>query len=326
MKLSRRQSVHLAAGAAAVPAASRIARAQTYPTRPITMIVPGAAGGIVDTFGRIIAERMKDSLGQPIIIEAVGGAEGSIATGRAARAKADGYTIILGSIGTHVLNGALYSLRYDVLNDFVPILPVGTAPFVLYARKTVPAQDLNELIVWLKANPDKASAGIIAAGPHILTASFQKETGTRFALVPYRGSAAASEDLMAGRIDLVFSTLDQLPLVRAGSIKAYALTSETRSILAPDVPTFAELGLPALSYSAWGGLFAPGGTPKDVIGKLNAAAVEALADPAVRSRLIDLGVESFPRERQTPEALGAMQKADIEKWWPIIKAAGIKAE
>jgi tripartite-type tricarboxylate transporter receptor subunit TctC len=326
MKLSRRQSLHLAAGAAAVPAASRIARAQTYPTRPITMIAPGAAGGIVDTFARIIAERMKDSLGQPIIIEAVGGAEGSIATARAARAKPDGYSIILGTIGTHVLNGALYSLRYDLLGDFAPILPLATAPLVLFARKTVPAKDLNELIAWLKANPDKVSAGIPATGSHLFTVFFQKETGTRFALVPYRGSPAAFQDLMAGRIDLVFYTLDQLPLVRAGSIRAYALTSETRSTLAPDMPTFAELGLPALSYSVWGGLFAPGGTPKDIIGKLNAVAVEALADPAVQSRLFDLGVEIFPRERQTPEALGAMQKADIEKWWPIIRAAGIKAE
>jgi tripartite-type tricarboxylate transporter receptor subunit TctC len=290
------------------------------------MIVAGAAGGIPDTLGRIIAERMKDSLGQPIIIEAVGGAEGSIATARAARAKPDGYSIILGSLGTHVLNGALYSLRYDLLGDFAPILPLAAGSFVLFARKTVPAKDLNELIAWLKANPDKVSAGIPATASHLFTVFFQKETGTRFALVPYRGSPAAFQDLMAGRIDLVFYTLDQLPLVRAGSIRAYALTSETRSTLAQDVPTFAELGLPALSFSAWGGLFAPGGTPKDIIGKLNAAAVEALADPAVRSRLFDLGVEIFPRERQTPEALGAMQKADIEKWWPIIKEFGIKAQ
>jgi tripartite-type tricarboxylate transporter receptor subunit TctC len=269
---------------------------------------------------------MKVPLGQAIIIENVGGAEGSIGTARAARAKPDGYTIIFGYIGTHVLNGALYSLRYDLLNDFAPILPLGTAPLVLFARKTVPAKDLNELIVWLKAYPDKASAAIISAGTHLLTVFFQKETGTRFALAPYRGAPAAFQDLMAGRIDLLFGTPDQLPLVRAGNIKAFALTSDTRSALAPDVPTFAELGLPALYYSAWGALFAPGGTPKDVIGKLNAAAVEALADPAVRSRLIDLGAETFPREQQTPEFLGAMQKADIEKWWPIIKEAGIRAE
>jgi len=325
MNLQRRQFLHLAAGAAALPIVSRAAAAETYPIRPVTMIIPGAAGGIVDALGRVIADRMKGALGQPIVIEDVGGAEGSIAAGRAARARPDGYTIIFGAISTHVLNGAVYSLRYDVLNDFVPILPVGTAPFVLYARKTVLAKDLNELIVWLK-DRENASVGITGTSSHILTAYFQKEAGIRFGLVPYRGAPAAFQDLIASRIDLLFSTLDQLPLVRAGSIKAYALTSDTRSTLAPDIPTFAELGLPALSYSAWGGLFAPSGTPKDVIGKLNAAAVEALADPAVKSHLFDRGLEIFPRERQTPEALGAMQKADIEKWWPIIKAAGIKAE
>jgi tripartite-type tricarboxylate transporter receptor subunit TctC len=325
MNLQRRQFLHLAAGTAALPIISRTAGAETYPTRPVTMIIP-SAGGILDAAGRVIAERMKGPLGQPIIIEGVGGAEGSIAAGRAARARADGYTIIFGNLSTHVLNGAVYSLRYDVLNDFVPILPVGTGPYVLYARKTVPAKDLNELIVWLKANPDKASAGITSTSSHILTAYFQEEAGIRLGLVPYRGAPAAFQDLIAGRIDLLFYTLDQLPLVRAGSIKAYALTSDTRSTLAPDIPTFTELGLPALSYSAWAGLFAPGGTPKDVIGKLNEAAVGALADPAMKSHLFDLGAEIFPRDRQTPEALGAMQKADIEKWWPIIKAAGIKAE
>jgi tripartite-type tricarboxylate transporter receptor subunit TctC len=321
MQLPRRQFLQLAAGAAALPGLPRLANAQTYPSRPITMIIPGAAGSIVDTGGRVMAERMKGPLGQPIIIENVAGAEGSIATGRAARAKPDGYTITNGTIGTHVLNGALFSLQYDLLDDFAPILPLTTGSFVLFAGKTVPAKDLNELIAWLKANPDKASAGFNGAGNHLLTLFFQKETGTRFVLVPYRGTPAAFQDLMAGRIDLWFA-----PPVWAGGIKALALTSETRSTLAPDVPTFAELGLPALSYSAWGGLFAPGGTPKDVLGKLNAAAVEALADPAVRSRLIDLGGEVFPRERQTPEALGAMQWADAAKWWPLIKELGIKAE
>jgi tripartite-type tricarboxylate transporter receptor subunit TctC len=228
------------------------------------------------------------------------------------------------SLGTHVLNGALYSLRYDVLNDFAPISPLVTTRFVLFARRTMPAKDLHELIAWLKANPNNASAGIAFGGPHLLTAIFQKETGTRFALVPYRG--AVVQDLVAGQIDLVFDTLLQWPLVRAGSIRAYVVTSDTRSALAPDIPTFAEMGLPALSYSAWGALFAPKGTPRDIIGKLNAASVEALADPAVRSRFADLGSEIFPREQQTPEALGALQKADIEKWWPIIKELGIKAD
>jgi tripartite-type tricarboxylate transporter receptor subunit TctC len=269
---------------------------------------------------------MRGSLGQPIVIENVTGAEGGIGAGRAARARPDGYTIALGTISTHVMNGALYSLSYDVLNDFEPISPLGAAPLVLFARKTMRAKDLWELIDWLKANPDTASAGIELAGTHLATAFFQRQTGTRFALVPYRGSAPAMQDLVAGQIDLKFDALAQMPLVRAGSIKAYAVTSQTRSALAPDIPTFAEMGSPGLSYSYWNGLFAPKGTPRDIISKLNAAVVDALTDQAVRSRLVHLGFEIFPREQQTPEALGALQKADAEKWWPIIKEFGIKGQ
>jgi tripartite-type tricarboxylate transporter receptor subunit TctC len=273
-----------------------------------------------------VAERMRVSLGQPIVIENITGANGSIGAGRAARARPDGYTIDFGPISTHVLNGSLYSLQYDVLNDFAPILPVATTPLALFARKTVPARDLSELIAWLKANPNKATAGIQIASVHLITAIFQKETGTRFAFVPYRGSAPAMQDLLAGHIDLSFDGLLQLPLVRAGSIKAYAVTSDTRLTLAPDIPTFAEMGLPAVSFSPWVGLFAPKGTPKEIVAKLNAAAVEALADPAVRSRLLDLWLEVFPRDQQTPEALGALVKAGADKWWPIIKEFNIKAE
>jgi tripartite-type tricarboxylate transporter receptor subunit TctC len=273
-----------------------------------------------------VAEPMRTLLGQPIIIENVGGADGNIGTGRAARARADGYTINFGTVSTHMMNGALYSLPYDVLNDFAPISPLVASPFVLYARKTMPAKDLNELIVWLKANPNKASAGVAASTAHLLTALFQKKTGTQFTLVPYRGSVPAIQDLVPGQIDLTFATPLQLPLVRAGSIKAYAVTSDTRSPLAPDIPTFAEVGLPGFSFSAWGGFFAPKGTPSGIIGKLNAAVVEALADPAVRSRLADLVLEIFPRDQQTPEALGALVKADAERWWPIIKELRIKAD
>jgi len=324
MKLPRRQFLHLAAGAAALPAVSRFAWAQAYPTRPITMIVPGPAGAPGDTMVRVLAERMRRSLGQPIIIENVGGAGGSIGTGRAARAKPDGYTIDLGILSTHVLNGAFYSLAYDVLNDFAPISPLATTAVILYAKKTMPAKDLRELIDWLRANPNKASAGIAIASYHLLTAFFQKETATQFTFVPYR--AGAMQDLLAGQIDLLFNPLDALPLVRAGSIRAYAVTGDTRSALAPDIPTFGEMGVPTVSYSGWFGLFAPKGTSKDIIGTLNAAVVEALADAAVQSRLADLGVETFPRERQTPEALGALVKADAEKWWPLINEFGIKAE
>jgi tripartite-type tricarboxylate transporter receptor subunit TctC len=320
--LPRRRFLHLAAGAAAFPAVSRDASAQSYPSRPITMIVSTSAGSGSDVIARVVAEGMK--LAQPIIIENVSGADGSIGAGRAARARSDGYTIDVGFLGNHVLNGALYSLPYDVLSDFAPISPLATTSFVLFARKTMPAKDLKELIVWLKANPNKASAGVAAVGHRLLAAFFQKETGTHFALVPYRGNAPAVQDLAAGQIDLYIGAPDQLPLMRAGSIKAYAVTSDARMVVAPDIPTFGEMGLPALSYSSWLGLFAPKGTPRDAIGKLNAAVVDALSDQAVRSRLIDLGFEIFPRGQQTPEALGALQKADAEKWWPIIKQLGIK--
>jgi tripartite-type tricarboxylate transporter receptor subunit TctC len=326
MKLSRRQSLHLAAVAAALPAVSRIARAQTYPSRPITMIVSATPGSTSDVIGRIVGERMRSSLGQPIIIENLSGADGNIGLGRADRAKPDGYTIDLGYLGNHVLNGAVYSLAYDVLNDFAPISPLVRTPDFLFARRTLASKDLNELIAWLKANPNGASVGVPAVGPRLVAAFFQKETGTHFSIVPYRSSTPAIQDLMAGALDLYFGPVDALPLLRAGSIKAYAVTSSTRFAAAPDVPTFAETGLPAVLFSAWYGLFAPKRTAQDIIGKLNAAAVEALADPTVRSRLGDFGLEIFPRERQTPEALSALVKADAEKWWPIIREFGIKAE
>jgi tripartite-type tricarboxylate transporter receptor subunit TctC len=326
MKLPRRKFLQFAGAAAVAPAFSRVATAQTYPSRPITMIVPFAPGGPTDVLGRVLAERMKDALGQPVIIENVAGANGTIGIGRAARARPDGYTIDLGFLSGHVLNGALYSLPYDVLNDFEPVSPLTTMPYVLFARQTMRAKDLNELIAWLKANPDKASAGFSSSSLELILRRFEKEAGTHFALVPYRGGAPAIQDLVAGQIDLVLETPLQLPLVRGGSIRAYAVTTDTRLATASDIPTFAEMGLPALSFSSWYGFFAPSGTPIDIIGKLNAAAVEALADPAVRSRLADLGMEVFPRERQTAETLGALVKADAEKWWPLIKELGIKAE
>jgi tripartite-type tricarboxylate transporter receptor subunit TctC len=290
------------------------------------MIVPFAAGTSADVVGRIMVERMRRSLGQPIVIENIGGADGSIGTGRAARARPDGYTIDLGPMGTHVLNGAFYSLSYDVLNDFAPIVPLGKFSEILFARQTMPARDLKELIAWLKANPNKASAGVYGSGLRLLTAFFQRSTQTQFTLVPYRGNGPAMQDLVAGQIDLLFTTPDKLPLMRAGSVKAFAVTSDTRLALSPDIPTFGEIGMPTLSYTPWFGIFAPRDTPKDIIGKLNAAAVEGLADAAVRSRLVELGFEIFSREQQTPETLNALVKADAEKWWPLIKEFGIKPE
>jgi tripartite-type tricarboxylate transporter receptor subunit TctC len=324
MTLARREILRLAASAAALPAISRLAQAQAYPSRPITMIVPYPPGGPADVLGRVVSERMRASLGQPIIIENIGGADGTIGIGRVARARPDGYTIVLGTSSTHVINGAFHSLPYDVLNDFAPISPFARNPSILFARKTL-GNDLGELIAWLKANPDKASAGFGASSAHLVAAFFKKETGTQFTLVPYRTSNTAMQDLLAGQIDLVFTTPDRLALMQAGSIKAIAATGDTRALVA-DIPTFRELGLPSLSFTNWYGLFAPKGTPKEMVGKLHAATLGALADPAVRSRLADLGFEVFPREEQTPESLGALVKADAAKWWPIIKEFGIKAE
>jgi tripartite-type tricarboxylate transporter receptor subunit TctC len=329
MKLShRRQFLHLAAGAAASPTVSRVARAQTYPTRPITMTVPLSAGGGLDVTGRVLADRMTRSLGQPVIIENVTGADGNIATARAARARADGYTIEIWFISTHALNGAFYSLSYNVLNDFAPISPIVTFSGVYYGRKTLPAKDLQELIAWLKANATRASAGIYSVGGRLISAHFQRETETRFTLVPYRGLAPILQDVAAGQIDICLSGVPAfLPLVRAGSIRAYAVTSDRRLAAAPEIPTVGDLGLPTLSYPPfWFGLLAPKGTPIEIINKLNAAVVDALADVGTRSRLVDLGEEIIPDDQQSPEAQHALQEATIKKWWPLITELGIKGE
>ena len=330
MKLPRRrQFLHLAAGAAALPAISRFARAQTYPSRPITMIVPFPPGGLADVIGRIAAEGMRASLGQSIIIENVGGANGSIGTGRVARTAPDGYTLVLGIWNTHVGNAATYALQYDVVKDFAPIALLADAPLLLVAKKAIPANDLKELIAWLKANPDKASMGTVGAGSpgHLLGLLLQQETGTRFGLVAYRGAAPQTQDLVAGQIDMGFANpATALPHVQAGSIKAFAVTAKNRLAVAPDIPSVDEAGLPGLYFSLWAGLFAPKGTPRDIIDKLNSAAVDTLSDPNMRHKLAAQGFEIPPRERQTPEALATYQKAEIDKWWPIIKAANIKAE
>ena len=304
------------------------AYAQSYPVRPITMIVPFPPGGLSDVVGRIIAEGMRAPLGQSIIIENVGGATGSIGTGRVARAAPDGYTLVLGIWNTHVANGVAYTLPYDVVKDFEPVALLADAPLVFLAKKSVPANSFKELVDWLKANPNRSMGTVGAGSPvHLLGVLMQQETGTQFGLVAYRGASLVVQDLVAGHIDFTIANpATALPQVKAGTIKAFAVTAKSRLAIAPDIPSIDEAGFPGLRFSLWAGLFAPKGTPKPIVDRLNGAAVSALADATVRQKLVSQGFEIPSRDRQTPEALGAYQNAEIKKWWPIIKAAGIKAQ
>lgn len=302
---------------------------QSFPSRPITLVVPFAAGGPTDTLARILAERMAADLRATIVVENVVGASGSIAGARVARATPDGTTITIGHWGTHVLNGAIYKLSYDVLADFEPIALVASGPQLIVGRKTLEAGSLKELIAWLKDNPNKASAGTAGAGSgaHVAGVFFKTRTGTEFQFVPYRGAGPAMIDLVAGQIDLMFDQAsNSLPQIKNGTIKAFAVTSPTRLAAAPDIPTVDEAGLPGLYISYWHGLWAPKNTPRDVLERLNAAIVAALADPKVRQRFAELGQEIPPREQQAPAALAAFQSAEIDKWWRIVKIADIKAE
>ena len=328
-KFSRRRILHLAAGATALPVLSHVARAQSYPSRPITIVVGAAAGGPTDTITRTISERMRVQLGQTIIIENNGAAAGSIAHGRVARAVPDGYTLSLGHWGTHVVNGAVYTLSYDVLKDFEPVALISVSPYFIVGKRDLPPKDLKELVAWLKAGGDKVTQGTSGAGSpgHIGGVFLQSILGSRWVFVPYRGANPVMQALLGGEFDFTFSTPDQAsPQIAAGRIKPYAVTAKDRMAIAPNVPTTDEAGLPGFYLSYWHALWAPRGTPKDIVERLNAAVVAALADQPVRARLADLGQEIFPREQQRPEALGALHKAEVEKWWPIIKEAGIKPE
>jgi tripartite-type tricarboxylate transporter receptor subunit TctC len=329
MKLPRRRFLYLAAGAAVLPAVSRVARAQTYPSRPITMIVPFPAGGATTTLARVLAEHMKETLGQPVVVENVGGAGGSIGVSRSARAAPDGYLLSFGNWASHVGAGAVYPVAYNALTDFEPVARVADTPLWVVARKSLPVNDLKELIAWLKANPEKASAATVGpgSGSHLCGIYIQNNTGTRFQFVPYRGGSPAIQDLVAGQVDMMCDmSSNSLPHVRGGQIKALAVMSKSRWFGAPDVPTVDEMGVPGIYVSFWHGLWVPKGTPADVVARLNGAVVTALADPTVRQRFADQGQEIPPRDQQTSQALAVYHKADIDRWWPLIKAANIKVE
>jgi tripartite-type tricarboxylate transporter receptor subunit TctC len=301
-------------------------QAQTYPSRQITLVVPFPPGGSTDVVGRILAERMRPLLGQPIVIENVGGAGGSIGVGRVARATPDGYTIDIGQWDTHV-GGVIYNLTYDLQKDFEPIGLVSINPQLMVGRKNLPADDLKGLVGWMKANPGKLTFVNQTAAAQISGLQLQQLTGTSLQLIPYRGAGPAMTDLLSGQVDVIVAQAAVLlPQVRGGALKAIANLSPRRSEAVPDIPTSDEGGVPGLYASGWFGLFAPKGTPKEIIAKLNGAMVEVLADPAMRARLAELGLDVATRERQTPEGLAAFHKAEIEKWWPIIKAAGVKPE
>ena len=305
------------------------AAAQPYPSRPVTMVVPFAAGGPTDTIARILAEHMRPLLGQPVIVENVSGAGGSIGVGRVARATPDGYTLCVGNLSSHVMNGAVYTLPYDLIADFAPVALLSFQPLLIVARKSMPANDLRELVAWLKANPGKATLGIQGVGTagHVFAVFFYTETGTTVQLVPYRGAGPAMQDLVAGQIDFMIDTpTNSLPQVQAGNIKAYAVTEGARLPSAPEIPTVDEAGLPGFHFSFWQALWAPKGTPTNIIDKLNSAVVGSLADAAVRRRFAEQGQEIPLLAQQTPKALAAYHKAEVDKWWPIVKASNIKAE
>ena len=329
MILSRRNLLHLAAGTTAAGIYPNCAFAVDYPTRPITIIVPFAAGGATDVLARVIADPMGKSLGQTIIVEDLAGAAGGIGVARVAHSPADGYTLCVGTLTTNVLIGGLYKLDFNLLTDLTPIGELAYEPLLICVKNSLPVKNLKELIAWLKDNPGKASVGIPGVGStgNLAGISFQKATGTTFQFVPYRGDGPAVQDMMAGQIDMMIEPSSNFTAqVQAGTIRAIAVPSKTRLASLPDVPTTDEAGLPGFYASIWFGMWVPKDTPKDIIAKLNTATVAALADANVKDRLNKLGQQIASRDLQSPEAFGAFQKSEADKWWPIIKAANIKVD
>jgi tripartite-type tricarboxylate transporter receptor subunit TctC len=305
------------------------AQAQTYPSRPITLVVPLGLGGSTDVIARIMAESMRNILGTTIVVENTTGAGGTIGVGRVARSAPDGYTIGIGQWGTNVASGAIYPLTFDLVKDFEPVGLISTQPFLVVARKTMPADNLKDLIAWLKANQDKASQGNSGVGTpsHVGGLMFQNAIGAKYTMVPYRGAGQSMQDLVAGQLDVMLDTpAVSMPQIRSGNIKAYAVTAKSRIPIAPEIPTTDEAGLPGFYFSFWHAFWVPKGTPKEIVAVLNNALSKALADPATRERLTKIAQEIFPPDQQTPEALAAFHKAEIDKWWPIIKEAGIKPQ
>jgi tripartite-type tricarboxylate transporter receptor subunit TctC len=326
---TRRRALLLAAAAAAMQTAPGLARADAFPSRAVTLVVPFPPGGPTDTLARIVAGPMAAKLGQSVVIENVSGAAGIVGMERVARAAPTGYTLIVGHWATHVVLGATKKLPFDVVNDFEPVALLADTPMWLVARKDLPAKNLKDLIAWLKQHPGKALAGAVGVGgaSDLDAAYFENATGTKIRMVPYLGAAPLNQDLLAGRIDLFLGmAAATFPFVRSGQMKAYAVMAKTRWWGAPDIPTMAEEGVPGLYASFWHGLWAPKGTPPDVVAKLNSAVRVALADPAVKAKFAQQGQAVPPSAQQTPEALGDLQRAEIKKWWPIIKAAGFAAK
>ena len=305
------------------------ARAENFPIHPITVVVPFSAGGPSDAMTRILAERMKTTLGEAILVENTTGAGGSIGVGRVVHSAPDGYTIGFGHLGTHVANGAIYKLGYDLVTDLEPVVLLPSNPMIIVSKNAVPAKSLNELLAWLKSRPEPATAGTAGAGSgsHIAGLAFEAASGVKLQYVPYRGTGPAMNDLVAGQIDLIVDQLsNSINQVRAGTIRGYAVTDAKRAEQASDIATTDEAGLPGFHMTLWSGLWVPKGTPREIVTKLNAAAVDALNDPGVRHQLENLGLQMPPGDRLTPEALGDWQKAEIAKWWPVIKAANVKID